>query len=222
VIICVTGTDTDVGKTLVTAGIARAARSEGMRVVAIKPVESGCREGHPGDGERLAEAAGQKEPLRALQRYREPLAPPMAAEQEEGAPAPDPKAWIEAIREAAENADLTLVEGAGGLTSPLAWDWDLRDLALELEASLIVVASNRIGVLHQLRAVVELAEAGGLGIAALVLSAAPENPSDPSPATNPELVRRVLGRYPLLVMPRVNSEEEVAELYGAWMASQSR
>lgn len=221
-ILCITGTDTGVGKTLVTAGIARAARAEGMKVVAIKPAETGWTEGTFGDGERLAAATGQSEPTAALQRYREPLAPPMAAEAEPEAAAPDPALWIETARAVAKTADLVLVEGAGGLTSPLAWDCDLRDLARELEAPILIVAANRIGVVHQLRSAVELAETEGLAVQGLVMSAVPENDEDPSPATNPELVARVLGRYPCWVLPRVRDEDEVARLYAAWMASQSR
>ena len=221
-ILVVTGTDTGVGKSLVTAGIALAARADGLRVRAIKPVESGWSEGNPGDGERLAEAAGQDEPRRALQRYREPLAPPMAAELEPELREPDPAAWVAQILAVDADADLTLVEGAGGLTSPLAWNYDLRDLARDLDAPLVVVGANRIGVLHQLRSVVELAEQAGLGVHTLVLSAVEEDASDPSPETNPELVRRVLGQFPCFELPRVRDAQEVARLYRDWLAKTER
>src|SRR5262245_13552878 len=82
--IVIAGTDTGVGKTRVATGLAVALASRGARVVAVKPIESGCGdEPSPAeDGVALAEATGQSEPRAALLRLRTPVAPPVAADLE--------------------------------------------------------------------------------------------------------------------------------------------
>src|SRR5688500_7646315 len=83
--VVVTGTDTGVGKTVVTAGLARALVQAGRRTVAIKPVESGCAGAAAGaeeDGVVLAAATGQAAPREALIRLRDAVTPALAAERE--------------------------------------------------------------------------------------------------------------------------------------------
>jgi dethiobiotin synthetase len=81
-VVCVTGTDTEVGKTWVTAALGAALVAQGRSVVAIKPVESGVALDGVEDGALLAEATGQRAPLQALTRLRAPVAPPVAADRE--------------------------------------------------------------------------------------------------------------------------------------------
>jgi hypothetical protein len=110
-IVLVTGTDTGVGKTLVTAGLARNLSDRGVRVLAIKPVETGCggtaSEGE--DGRILATAARQQAPTEALTRLRAPLAPPVAADLESANL--DMGFWRSALHEYAEKSEVVLVEG---------------------------------------------------------------------------------------------------------------
>ena len=78
----IVGTDTEVGKTMVACGLARALTNAGHSVIAVKPVETGCSNAHVDeqDGTRLAQATGQSEPAGALLRFPAPVAPPVAAD----------------------------------------------------------------------------------------------------------------------------------------------
>lgn len=198
-VVVVTGTDTGVGKTLVTAALARRLRELDVDVVAVKPVESGVDTEETEDGRLLAESTGQRTPSEALTRLRAPLAPPEAA-QLEGASL-DPQTWLSTIRSLSADHDLVLVEGAGSLLSPLTWEISLLDLAQELNASAVVVGMDRLGVQgHTLLTVRALREAGR-HVAAVVLSA-PGTPDD-STERNGAALRRVDPELRVLTVPRV-------------------
>ncbi|QDG54099.1 dethiobiotin synthase [Persicimonas caeni] len=208
-IVVVTGTDTEIGKTMVTAGMACALRERGVDVVAIKPVESGTEvEPSAGeDGVTLAEAAGQAEPTQALVRLREPLAPPVAADID--SVELDMNAWCEEIREHARSAELVLVEGAGGLLSPLTWTETARDLARELEASVLVVASDKLGTLNHTMLVLEALEAAELPVCGVVFSAPAS--ADSSTGRNAQTLRDFLDYDRVAELPRVADWREAAE-----------
>ena len=184
-----TGTDTEVGKTVVGAGLARAWSDAGVRVVAIKPVESGCGGPDPEDGVRLAEASRQGAPRVALRRFMAAVAPPLAAEMEGETLTFEP--LIEATLAHFEGADVALVEGAGGLLSPLTWSHTAVDMALALDAALIVVAADRLGTLNHTRLVLRAARDAGLRVAAVVLSGASGPDADASVGQNLAAMARI-------------------------------
>jgi dethiobiotin synthetase len=190
----VAGTDTGVGKTFVTVALAHALQRRGARVVAVKPVESGCGEGprdHE-DGALLALATGQAEPCEALVRLRTPVTPALAADME--GVVVDVPALATRIRQLGDAADVVLVEGAGGLLSPLAWDRDLTHLARDLDdARVLLVGSDRLGVLHHVHATVQVLCDTWLQPLGVVLSA-PGVP-DASTGTNAASLRRQLAAY---------------------------
>ncbi len=146
-VVVVTGTDTGVGKTWATASLARAARAAGRRVVAIKPFETGCSSQRAAqeDGVVLAEASGQQAPAEALVRLREPVAPPEAAERE--GVVLDYNGVVRELRALVIGSDLALIEGAGGVLSPLTWNQTVIDLARDLGARVLVVAQDRLGTI---------------------------------------------------------------------------
>lgn len=146
-VVVVTGTDTGVGKTWATASLARAASAAGRRVVAIKPFETGCssERDEKEDGVILAEASGQHAPTEALIRLRTPVAPPEAAERE--GVVLDYIGVVRQLRALVIGSDLALIEGAGGLLSPLTWDRTVIDLARDLGARVLVVAQDRLGTI---------------------------------------------------------------------------
>jgi dethiobiotin synthetase len=185
-----TGTDTGVGKTFVTSRVARSLARSGTRVVAIKPVETGCDETTLAseDGHLLAEATGQASPLRALVRFREPLTPALAAE-EEGRTL-DVGDLVERVRAAAGDASVALVEGAGGLMSPISWTEDLSHLARGLGASALVVGADKLGTLNHVRLTLAALAAAGVPPIGIVLSAAMP---DGSTGTNASVLARVVG-----------------------------
>jgi dethiobiotin synthetase len=148
----ITGTGTEVGKTYVAALVARELAAAGVRVGVYKPAASGCRRVGDNlvsdDAVALWEAAGRPLTLDAVcpQRFAAPLAPPLAA-REEGRRVDNEllRSGYEVWREA---CDFVLVEGAGGLMSPLSDDDYNADLAIDLGLPLLVVAPNRLGVIN--------------------------------------------------------------------------
>ncbi len=169
-VIVITGTDTEVGKTLVTAALARALRDRGVDVVAVKPVESGtdhAADGGAEDGVLLARATGQAHPPEALTRLPAPVAPPLAADL--AGVVLDPQGWRDEIEDLRELHELVLVEGAGGLLSPLTWDLSLRELIAGWDAGVVVVAADRLGALNHTALTLEALT--GREIHAVVLSA---------------------------------------------------
>lgn len=202
-VVCVTGTDTEVGKTLVTAALGAALAAQGRRVVAIKPVESGVTVEGPEDGQLIAEATGQVAPMHALTRLATPVAPPVAAHLE--GVTLQPEHWTRHITSYARDADVTLVEGAGGLLSPLTWTKSLRDLAPGWQASAIVVALDKLGVLNHTLMTLELLEAAGVRPLGVILNA---RDADHSTASNQEALKRMRPFLKVACVPSVPSWRE--------------
>ena len=174
--ILITGTDTEVGKTLVTCALASKFKELGKSVVAIKPVESGWDPDSPSpdeDGAKMAIASGQEIPKRALTVLKEPLAPPFAAKLESRDL--DPAFWVERIQELSKGKDLTIVEGAGGLLSPLANSYNAVDLAKKLDAKAVIVASDKLGCLNHAFLTLSHLRNNGIETLAVVFSC-PERP----------------------------------------------
>jgi dethiobiotin synthetase len=186
----ITGTDTEVGKTYVAALIARSLRAAGLRVGVYKPAASGC--GLVGDvlvsddALELWEAAGRPGELDRVcrQRFRAPLAPHLAA-REEGKRL-DSRLLRSGIEYWQARSDVILVEGSGGLMSPLGDDEYVADLAYDLGFPLVVVARNALGTINQtLQTLIAAASfRDGLEIAGIVLNQPAPPPGDLSTATN--------------------------------------
>lgn len=208
-IIIVTGTDTGVGKTWVTAALARALPAEGKKVIAIKAVETGCGAGPDahGDGELLAAATGQPEPRRALECFRDPVSAALAAERE--GRSLDFDDLLLRIERYADEADILLIEGIGGLLSPLAWDWCLVDVAQALEARAVVVASDHDGVISHTLLTLGALELASVPVIEVVLTT-PERPDETS-GTNADAIRKLSGVSSMITLPR---SEEIGETAG--------
>lgn len=204
-IIVVTGTDTEIGKTFVTRALASLLARSGVAVRAVKPVESGTDDNPEDkqDGVLLARATGQDEagqggPAHALQRLRAPLAPPDAAELEGAELHYD--AWLSTIREIASEAEVVLVEGAGGLLSPLTWDEDSLSLAQALGAEVVVVAPDKLGVQNHVRLVERVLRAEGVPVLGVVLNAPAV--ADSATGRNKAVLERVMPDVPIVAVGR--------------------
>ncbi|MEU5842728.1 dethiobiotin synthase [Rhodococcus sp. NPDC047139] len=147
-VLVVTGTSTDVGKTVATAALAVNAVAAGLRVVVCKPVQTGVADSEPGDLQEIRRLAGDCVRLVELARYPEPLAPDTAARRSGRRPL-DLDEVVGAVRRADGEYDLTLIEGAGGLLVRLgAGGFTLVDVAAALGAPALIVAAAGLGTLN--------------------------------------------------------------------------
>lgn len=173
-ILVVTGTSTDVGKTVVTAALAAKADRAGRRVAVCKPGQTGVDPGEPGDLADVTRLSGV-ESVVELARYPDPLAPDTAARRSGLAPLRLADV-VDAVRELDAAHDLTLVEGAGGLLVRLGDDFTLIDVARALDAPVLVVAAAGLGTLNHSELTVRALGSAGLSCAGLVIGSWPAVP----------------------------------------------
>jgi len=142
----ITGTDTGVGKTVLTALLARFLRERGVKVAALKPLCSGGRD----DALALHAALGGALTLDEINpwHFRAAIAPVLAAKLEKRTV--KLAAVLAHLRATRGKFDATLVEGAGGLLSPLGENFDSHDLIVALRATPIIVAQNKIGAVNHI------------------------------------------------------------------------
>jgi dethiobiotin synthetase len=206
--VLVAGTDAGVGTTWVACALARTLRQAGRSVIAVKAVETGCgdRPSETEDGARLAAATGQREPMRALRRFRAPTTPAAAAELEGATIDLDELGGeIEAL---AKDGVLTLLEGSGGLLAPFGWDWNVVDLAQVFEATALVVASDRLGAVNHTLLNLSALDLAGLRVAGIVLNAPPH--SDATTGSNASAIARISGIDRVREVPRLENPENAS------------
>jgi dethiobiotin synthetase len=166
----VTGTDTGCGKTFVACALARSLRAAGRRVRVLKPIETGCVDGLPADARALAEAAGDDAPLERLCPYRFALpAAPEVAARAEGI-AIDVARIESALAAARKDADLVIVEGAGGLLVPITAELDMAGLARRLGLPLLIASRATLGTINHTLLTLEAARARDLRVLGVVIS----------------------------------------------------
>lgn len=168
----VTGTDTEIGKTFVTAALTRALAATGRRVAPIKSLAAGQEfvDGRWVNEDVATLLAAQNLGLPDADvgplQFREPCAPHIAARLE--GRSIDRDALLAAIRATAGKADLALVEGVGGFRVPLTDSWDTADLAVDLGMPVILVVGLRLGCINHALLTAEAIRARGLRLAAWV------------------------------------------------------
>jgi dethiobiotin synthetase len=215
--IFITGTDTGVGKTLVSCSLAALLRDLGYRVGVMKPVETGCsqRNGElfPEDAVRLRQASGCDEPMEKICPYRfaEPLAPSIAAER--GGDRIDIDHVVQVYHEISSGHDVILIEGAGGLMVPLLPSFTYADFARTAKLPLIVVAANRLGAINHLMLTLEHAQCKGLSVIGYVLNC-PTDQISLASDTNREVLANLSGVPCLAELPFVPTANS-AGLYPA-------
>ena len=219
----VTGTDTGVGKTLVSCSILSALRQRGRRLGVYKPAETGCPRDETGhlygeDCRRLLTAAnsGQSEASVASALYPIPAAPLVSAEAE--GESLDPARLVADYEKLAGEYESVLVEGAGGLLVPIAEGFTFADLAEQLGLPVLVVVGSKLGCLnHALLTLSEL-ERRGQPIAGYVLNSIEEEGLAPhATATNREMLGRFgscsdLGNMPFVAASERDAFERLGQL----------
>jgi len=197
--IFVTGTGTEVGKTVVAATIARTLASEGRRVAVFKPAVTGLDEGVETDHALLRRASGsnQSDEEIAPYRYGPPASPHLAAAL--AGEKIDPEHLRRSAATAAEGADAIVCEGVGGLLVPLSPGYLVRDLAVDLGYPVVVVAGPGLGTINHTLLTVEAAHAAGLEVAAVVLNPWPDEPTEIEHSNRETLAD--LADAPVLTLP---------------------
>jgi dethiobiotin synthetase len=183
----VTGTDTDVGKSVLSAALLAAMAAAGERVRAHKPVLTGCEDRGPGDRSRpaarrrwpadhelLGAAAGMPAEEVALLRYGPAVSPHLAAAV--AGEHIEPTRLL-AAGFAAASAGIAIVEGVGGLLTPLADSYTVCDYALALGLPVLIAARTGLGTINHTLLTVAVARAAGLQPRAVVLTPWPSRPS---------------------------------------------
>ncbi|MER5886534.1 dethiobiotin synthase [Streptomyces sp. NPDC001941] len=173
-VVVVSGTGTEIGKTVVTAAVAAAAAGGGRRVAVLKPAQTGVAPGEPGDADEVVRLSGAALGTE-LARFPEPLAPATAARRAGMAPV-RPADVADAAGKLAAGHDLVLVEGAGGLLVRLDEEGTLADAARLLDAPVLVVTTAGLGTLNATELTVEALRARGITPLGLVIGSWPEAP----------------------------------------------
>jgi dethiobiotin synthetase len=194
----VTGTDTEVGKSVVAAAICAALAARGERVAAFKPVVTGLDEA-PGefgrDHELLASAAsaGQSPDDVAPYRFDPPVSPHLAAEL--AGVGTEPAELVTAARA----HELLVCEGVGGLLVPITPGYLVRDLAVDLGLPVVIAARPGLGTINHSLLTIEAARAAGLSVAAVVITPWPAEPTAMESSNRATIER--LGRVPVCGLP---------------------
>jgi len=198
----VTGTGTEVGKTVVAAVIARSLVAAGARVAVFKPASSGFEHGREPDHVLLRRAAGsnQRDDDIAPYRYDPPVSPHLGAELA-GAQI-DPARLLAAARTAAARADYLVCEGVGGLLVPLTLGYLVRDFARELGLPVVIAAEPGLGTINHTLLTIEAARAVGLEPALVVLTPWPGDPSVVERSNREAIVR--LGSVEVESLPELD------------------
>jgi len=224
----ITGTDTGVGKTIISAALITAAQMLGLKACGMKPIETGCskqkfkvknshlgespeatklkvpdRDLIPHDGMFLKKIAGVNASLDLITpvRFENPLAPLTASEME--GRAVDLRRIKKAYQKLSLEYDAMIVEGIGGLLVPVRRNYFVLDLASDLGLPVVVVARPGLGTINHTMLTVNYALKAGLTVAGIILNHIRPPEGTPAEVTNPDTIRQIspvpiLGVFPFL------------------------
>ena len=214
--IFVTGTDTGVGKTTVTAGIAAVMQSLGYAMGVYKPVQSGaisCGKKLLSPDLEFVKSIDANIQTKVSYNFKPPVAPSLAALLENA------KIYKNRIKIDYENlketCDFVVVEGAGGILVPVSENFIMRDLAKLLDLPILIVARPDLGTINHTLLTIEAAKTVGLEILGVIISNYPSDTDDIAVKTAPDLISELSGVKILGVLPSVkevlNNEPEKPE-----------
>lgn len=201
----ITGTDTDVGKTVITGAIAAAVRQKAVTPGVFKPIATGCRLTREGlvseDAEFLSHCSETSLTLNQVNpvRYRDAVTPLVALERTK-----QPIDW-QSLQLAYNNviaaADLVLVEGIGGILVPLEPDYLLLDLMADMGLPIVVVAASRLGMINHTLMTLKICRDRGLSVAGVVVNGYRPEQASLAEETNPRVIKEVGNVEILAVIP---------------------
>jgi dethiobiotin synthetase len=207
-VILITGTDTGVGKTVVTAGLAAALRRRGVKAGVMKPVATGCARDEHGDfispdTEFLCEVSGVQDPYNLVTPVclEAALAPAVAARMSGITTVVED--MRQGLSDLMERHPVVLVEGVGGFLVPLDEETLLGDFAEKAGMTVVVVARCGLGTINHTLLTIEAVQTRGLRIAGIVFHETSADAADASVATNPGEIERFAGVHMLGTLPFV-------------------
>ncbi len=215
--IFITGTDTEVGKTVVAAGLAMVLKSRGIKVGVMKPVATGCE----GSGKRLVshdavylwEAAQNEYPaLTSPSRFRNPLAPHVAATLEKKEV--DIKHINEAYRELQKHYDFIIVEGIGGMLVPFQKGYYVANLIREFQLPVVIVSKIGLGTINHTLLTLDAALIRGFDVRGIIFNRVPKTNYSLAEITNPKVVHELTGIPILGSLPEMDNIDVGACHYG--------
>jgi dethiobiotin synthetase len=213
----ITGTDTGVGKTIITAAFVKVAQHLGFTAVGMKPIETGCRKAAdsrqhtaygndsliPSDGQFLREISGTDESLDLITpvRFETPLAP-MPASEIEGK-AVNMEKITYAFRTLTQKYDVLIIEGVGGIMVPITKGYSVLDMAKVFDLPVVVIARPGLGTINHTLLTVYFALKEGLMVAGVIINYAQPPEGTIAERTNPSALEKicpvpVLGIFPYL------------------------
>jgi dethiobiotin synthetase len=215
----ITGTDTGVGKTVITVALIKAIGLFGLRACGMKPIETGCIKSNvkcqmsnvkfkdevliPSDGMFLKEMADMNDSIDLVTPicFENPLAP-LTASEIEGMPV-DLKKIKKAYSELSKKYKVVIVEGIGGLLVPIKKDYFVLDLAKDLGLPIIVVSRPGLGTLNHTMLTVNYAIKEGLNVAGIIINYSKSPKGTLAEDTNPEVIKQIspvpiIGIFPYL------------------------
>ncbi len=201
----VTGTDTGVGKTLVTTQMGKAIQSENISLGIMKPIETGVSSSLVpttlSDVGLLKTALGVSDSIEDISpyRYQTPVAPLLASRLENNPI--DPKVIIEAYQKLTRKYDVILAEGAGGILVPIKNDYLMADLAKDLALPLIIVARFHLGTINQTALTIEAARSRGLDIEGIVFSCLEKDQPTELEKYTPEILEEIYKTPVIAICP---------------------
>ena len=187
--IFITGTDTGVGKTVVSAGLALSLKQKGLDVGIMKPLQSGRRD----DTDFLIKTLGVKDEIKLINPYyfKKPLAP-LTASEVEGVKI-DISSIKNAFEELCKRHDIVIVEGIGGLLVPLTEDYFVSDLILELDIPVIVVSRVGLGTINHTLLTIKHAKESGIDIIGIIFNETKKRRKGLAEKTNPSIIEKLSG-----------------------------
>jgi len=194
--IFITGTDTDVGKTIIAAGLALVLRDRGLKVGVMKPVATGCYGSEQRlvslDASFLMEAAENEfPPLTSPQRFRNPLSPNVAAMLEKKEV--DIPGILKSYRQLQEKYDFLIVEGIGGLMVPLKKDYYVANLIRDMGLPMIIVAYSGLGAINHTLLTIDAAIIRNMEVRGIIFNRASVTNYSLAELTNPKVIHDLSG-----------------------------
>lgn len=203
----ITGTDTEVGKTVIAGACAMLLRSRGLRVGVMKPVATGCRHDIrlglvSSDAEFLAHCAETTYDLRVISPccYATPAAPLVAARHERRPI--DYDVISRSYRYIVDNSDIVIVEGIGGLLVPITEKVTVADMAAAFDLPLVIVGRASLGTINHTLLTLEVADSRGLKMAGTVLNGYEPNAATLAEETAGQVIAKVGKIPPPIVVPK--------------------